>query len=410
MIGEFDRSMSFATNILEAGAYFREPATNPEQLPIHLATAHNVEDLDDLQKRYDEKGFCYNRYRNPNRSALNELVNYIEGDETTETACFSSGMGAICASVIANTKSGDHIVSGDTLYGESVEIFTHILEKYGVEVTFVDFTDLEAIKAAVKPNTTLFYGETVANPVIAIPDIKAVADIAHANNAVFIIDNTFMTGALVKPLKLGADIVVNSLTKFYNGHSDATAGSATGRPELIQKAFAMQQLMGNQAAPFDSWLVSRAIRTLELRVKKQSDNACALAAAIDKLPYIKAVYHASLETNPYHEIATKQFGKYYGPMFSLILPEEAECADWKERMNKFMRTLKLCHYAMTLGGYRTTMSYPPMSSHSDLTREQRYAMGITDGLLRFSVGIEDTDDLIKDFTNALEAAYGDLRK
>ena len=410
MIGEFDPKMSFSTNILEAGAYFREPATNPEQLPIHLATAHNAEDLDDLQKRYDEKGFCYNRYRNPNRSALNELINYIEGDENTETVCFGSGMGAICASVIANTKAGDHIVSGDTLYGESVEIFTNILGKYGVDVTFVDFTDLDAIKAAVKPNTTLFYGETVANPVIAVPDIHAISEIAHANNAILIIDNTFMTGALVKPLSLGADIVVNSLTKFYNGHSDATAGSATGRPELIKKSFAMQQLMGNQAAPFDSWLVCRAVRTLELRVKKQSDNATALAAAIEKLPYIKAVYHPSLESCPQHDLATKQFNGHYGPMFSVILPEEAECPDWKERMNKFMRTLKLCHYAMTLGGYRTTMSYPPMSSHSDLTREQRYAMGITDGLLRFSVGIEDTNDLINDFTNALEAAYGDLRK
>lgn len=405
MIGEFDLNNSFSTNILEAGAYFRDPATNPEQLPIHLSTAHNVNDLEDLQKRYDEKGFCYNRYRNPNRSALNEIMTYIEGGE--DSVCCSAGMGAICASVIANTKAGDHIVSGDTLYGESIEIFTNILGKYGVTVTFVDFTDLDAIKNAVQPNTTLFYGETVANPVIAVPNIKAIADIAHANNAILIIDNTFMTGALVKPLKLGADIVVNSLTKFYNGHSDATAGSATGRADLIKKVFAVQQLMGNQASPFDSWLVSRSIRTLELRVKKQSDNATALAKMFEESPYVKAVYHPSLESCPQHELAKEQFNGNYGPMLSIILPEEAEAGkDWMAKMNKFMRSLKLCHYAMTLGGYRTTMAYPPMSSHSDLTREQRYAMGITDGLLRFSVGIEDIEDLKRDFTNALEAAYG----
>ncbi|MBQ9421034.1 MAG: PLP-dependent transferase [Lachnospiraceae bacterium] len=399
MIGEFDNSFDFATNILEAGAYFREPATNPEALPIHLSTAHNVNDLDDLQKRYDESGFCYNRYRNPNRTALNDLMTYIENGKASGS--YNSGMAAICAAIISNTKAGDHVVSGDTLYGESLEIFTKIVGKYGVETTFVDICDLDAVKAAMRPNTVMIYGETVANPVIAVPDIKALSEIAHANNALLIIDNTFMTGALFRPLDFGADIVVSSLTKFANGHSDSTAGALTSNdPELVKKAFDMQQLMGNQASPFDSWLTSRGIRTLDLRVKKQSDNACALAKMFAESPYVEAVYHPSLESNPYHEIATKQFGKYYGPMLSVVLPED------REKMNKFMRSMKLCHYAMTLGGYRTTMSYPPMSSHSDLTREERYAMGITDGLLRFSCGIEDTDDLVADMKRALEEAYG----
>lgn len=400
MLHDFDPSFDFSSNILEAGAYFTEPATNPEQLPIHLATAHNVVDLDDLQKRYDEKGFCYNRYRNPNRTALNQLMTYVEGG--VDSVCFGAGMAAISAAVISNTKAGDHIVSGDTLYGESIEIFTKILGKYGVDVTFVDFTDIEAIKKAVRPNTTLFYGETVANPVIAVPDIQAIADVAHANNAILVIDNTFMTGALCRPLDFGADIVVSSLTKFANGHSDATGGALTSKnPELVKKAFDMQQLLGNQAAPFDSWLICRGIRTLDLRVKKQSDNACALAAMLEKSPYVKNVYHPSLASCPQHDIATKQFGKYYGPMLSVEFID-----DDLKKMNKFMRALKLCHYAMTLGGYRSTMSYPPMSSHSDLTREERYAMGITDGLLRFSIGIENTDDLLRDFSNALEVAYG----
>lgn len=398
MFKEFDESLSFETNILEAGAYFRLPTSNPEALPIHLSTAHNVEDLDDLQKRYDEKGFCYNRNRNPNRTAPIELMNYVEGGEDS-IGC-SSGMAAISSTVIAHTKAGDHILSDKTLYGETLEIFTKILKKYGVETTFVDFTDLEEVKANIKPTTVMLYTETVSNPLIGVPNLKMLADIAHSNNALLVVDNTFMTGALVKPLKFGADLVVNSLTKFANGHSDAVCGAVTGKSELIKKIYELQVLLGTQADPFSSWLIMRGMRTLELRIKKQCENASALAAALEKSPYILKVNHPSLESNPQHLLAHEQFGDCYGGMLSIELPEDLE------KMNKFMRTLKLAHYAMTLGGYRSSLAYPVMSSHSDMTREERLAIGITDGLLRISVGIENTQDLINDFTNALEAAYG----
>ena len=388
-----DHEFSFETNLLEAGAYFRLPATNPEALPIHLTTAHNVEDLDDLQKRYDEKGFCYNRNRNPNRTALIELMNYVEGGEDS-VAC-SSGMAAIASAIIANTKAGDHILSDKILYGETIEIFTDILEKYHVETTFVDFTDLEEIKANIKPNTVMFYTETVSNPLIGVPDLAAVAGLAHDCGAIFIVDNTFMTGAIVRPLSFGADLVVNSLTKFANGHSDAVCGAVTGKAELIKKIYHLQVLLGTQADPFTSWLTMRGMRTLELRVKKQCENAAALAAALDKCPYVKKVYHSSLASHPQHELAKHQFGGYYGGMLSIELPED------RQKMNAFMRNLKIAHYAMTLGGYRTTFAYPPMSSHSDMTREQRMAIGISDGLLRISVGIENTKDLVGDFLNAL---------
>ncbi|BBA50227.1 PLP-dependent aspartate aminotransferase family protein [uncultured Fusobacterium sp.] len=398
MFKEFDESLSFETNILEAGAYFRLPTSNPEALPIHLSTAHNVEDLADLQKRYDEKGFCYNRNRNPNRTALIELMNYVEGGEDS-LGC-SSGMAAISSTVIAHTKAGDHILSDKTLYGETLEIFTKILKKYGVETTFVDFTDLEEVKANIKPTTVILYTETVSNPLIGVPNLKMLADIAHSNNALLVVDNTFMTGALIKPLKFGADLVVNSLTKFANGHSDAVCGAVTGKSELIKKIYELQVLLGTQADPFSSWLIMRGMRTLELRIKKQCENASALAAALEKSPYILKVNHPSLESNPQHLLAHEQFGDCYGGMLSIELPEDLE------KMNKFMRTLKLAHYAMTLGGYRSSLAYPVMSSHSDMTREERLAIGITDGLLRISVGIENTQDLINDFTNALEVAYG----
>lgn len=398
MFSEFDDNLDFETNILTAGAYFRMPTSNPEALPIHMSTAHNVEDLDDLQKRYDEKGFCYNRNRNPNRSALIELMNYVEGGEDS-LGC-SSGMAAISSAVIANTKAGDHVLSDKTLYGESIEIFTNILGKYGVETSFVDFANLDEVKANIKPNTAVLYTETVSNPLIAVPNIKAVSELAHANNAILIVDNTFMTGALVKPLKLGADLVVNSLTKFANGHSDAVCGAVTGSAELIKKVYSFQVLLGTQSDPFSSWLTMRGMRTLDLRIKKQSENAAALAAALEKSEYVLKVFHPSLESSPHHKVAVEQFGKYFGGMLSIELPED------REKMNKFMRSLKLCHYAMTLGGYRTTMAYPPMSSHSDMSKEERMAIGISDGLLRISVGIENTEDLVKDFENALKQAYG----
>nr|WP_319489034.1 PLP-dependent aspartate aminotransferase family protein [uncultured Caproiciproducens sp.] len=397
MFKETDQQFTFSTDVLSKGAYTRHPVTNPETLPIFMTTAFNVEDLDDLQKRYDEKGFCYNRNRNPNRSCLIEMMTYIEHGE--DSICCSSGMGAISTAVVALTKKGDHILSDRTLYGESLEIFTKILGKYGVETTFIDFTNLDEIKANIRTNTALLYTETVSNPMIAVPDLHTVAEIAHAHNARFIVDNTFMTGALVKPLDFGADLVVNSLTKFANGHSDAVCGSVTGSKELIAKCYDLQVLMGTQSDPFTSWLVQRGIRTLDLRVKHQAENAAALAAALSKSPYVQKVYHPSLPNHPQHDISVKQFGKYFGGMLSVVLP------DTREKMNKFMRNLHFAHYAMTLGGYRTSLSYPPMSSHYDVPREERLKMGITDGLLRISCGIEDTDDLVNDFLQAIEKAY-----
>jgi cystathionine gamma-synthase/cystathionine beta-lyase len=397
MLHEFDPKFAFETNILEAGAYFNHPAANPEALPIHMSTAHNVEDVADLLDRYKNGDFCYNRNRNPNRSALIDLISYVEGGDDS-IGC-SSGMAAISTAIIANTKAGDHVLSDKTLYGETIEIFTDILSKYGVESTFVDFTNLDEVKANIKQNTTLLYTETVSNPLVTVPDLQKIADLAHKNNAILVVDNTFMTGCQAKPLKFGADLVVNSLTKFANGHSDAVCGAVTGSKELINKCHNLQVLLGSQSDPFSSWLTCRGMRTMELRVKKQAANAAALAAALEKSPYVKRVFHPSLKSNPGHEIAVKEFGDSFGGMMTIELEENLD------KMNKFMRAMKLAHYAMTLGGYRTTFAYPPTSSHENLTKDERLALGITDGMLRISVGIENTEDLVSDFLQALEKAY-----
>lgn len=404
MLHQFNPDLSFETNVLEAGAYFNHPGKDPEALPIHMSTAHNVEDVADLLDRYKDGDYCYNRSRNPNRTALAELVKYTEGGEDA-IAC-SSGMAAISTSIIANTKAGDHVLSDKMLYGETIEIFTDILSKYGVETTFVDFTNIQEVKDNIRPNTRLFYAETISNPLCSVCDMQAIADLAHANGAKLVVDNTFMTGCLAKPLKMGADLSVISLTKFANGHSDAVTGAIVGSKEMVKACYSLQVLLGTQADPFSSWLTCRGMRTIELRVKKQAENAAALAAALEKSPYVKRVFHPSLESSPFHGIAVKEFGNYFGGMLSIELPEEDNYDKADSKMNKFMRGMNLAHYAMTLGGYRTTFSYPPHSSHDNLTRDERYAIGITDSMLRFSIGIENTEELVNDVLNALENAYG----
>lgn len=393
---ETKKDFSYETSLLRVGSYLDAPATNPETLPLYLTTAFNVEDLDELYERYDEHGFCYNRNRNPNRNALEKLMTYTEGGESS--AIFSSGMSAISTTIISLVKAGDHIVSEQTLYGETIEIFTHILAKYGVEVDFVDFTNLEEVRSAIKKNTVLLYTETISNPMITVPDLEEIAQIAHANHAYFVVDNTFMTSVGVRPLRLGADIVVNSLTKFANGHSDAVCGAATGKQECIDMIHANQVLLGGTADAFTSWLVQRGMRTMQLRVEKQMHNAAKLAAALEQSPYVKKVYHPSLQTHPQHAIAMKQFKSEdtCGGIISIVLEDD------KTRMNAFMRKLNLAHYAMTLGGYRTTLSHPVSSSHYDVPEKDRKKMGITWGMLRISVGIENTQELIEDFMEALK--------
>ena len=400
MLDSRKKKYSYETELVHQGEYVRNNTSHPETAPVYLTTAFNVDDLDELMRRYEEKGFCYNRNRNPNRSALAELMTYTEKGE--DSVICSSGMAAISTAILALTESGDHIVSDRTLYGEAIDIFKEIMSKYKVEVTFCDFTNLEEVRAAARENTRIFYTETVSNPMISVPDLKAIAEEAHSRGALLIVDNTFMTSVGVTPLSLGADIVVSSLTKFANGHSDAVCGAATGRADLIRKLYHYQVLLGCTADPFTSWLVLRGMRTMQLRVEKQMENAAKLAAALEENPYVKEVFHPSLKSHRQYKTAMAQFGdeNHCGGMLSIRLDDNPD------RLNCFIRSLDLAHYAMTLGGYRTTIAHPVSSSHYDTPEEERKKMGITYGLIRISAGIENADDLIEDFTDALETAYG----
>lgn len=388
------KKYSYETEALLNGAYTQDPVTNPETMPIYLTTAFNVEDLDDLEKRYAEHGFCYNRNRNANRTALAQLMTALEGGE--DSIICSSGMAAIYTAISSIVKTGDHILADQTLYGETVEIFTDILTKYQIETTFVDFTDIEQIKAAIQPNTKLFYTETIGNPMITVVDIDAVSLLAHDNNAYLIVDNTFMTSAGFRPLEHGADLVVNSLTKFANGHSDAVCGSVTGPADLVKKAYELQILTGCTADAFTCWLVQRGMRTLPLRLSRQMENAKKLAEALEASPYVLKVFYPSLPSHKQHELAKRLFTDGFGGMLTIELPDD------RDKMNAFMRRLNLAHYAMTLGGYRTTFAYPILSSHYNVPEDERLKIGIKNGTLRISVGIENGDDLVQDFLQALE--------
>jgi cystathionine beta-lyase/cystathionine gamma-synthase len=388
-----EKKHSRNTEILHQGAYLKGKRDMPETAPIFLTTAYNPEDLDELKVLYAPEGYGYIRHKNPNRRALAELMTYLEGGEAS-LIC-SSGMAAISTTLFSMLVGGDHVVSDKTLYGEDYDLF-RAFHDYGIEVTYVDFTDFGAIEAAIRPNTKVLYTETISNPLITIVDIEAVATIAHRHHAKLIVDNTFSTSLAMQPLALGADASINSLTKFANGHSDAMGGSMTASQEIVKKAHATQVLWGTSLDPFSSWLIQRAIRTMDLRLQRQMDNAAKLAQALEIHPAVLKVHHPSLESHPQHALAKRIMKNGYGGMLSFVMPDDIS------KINAFLRKLEVAHYAMTLGGYRTTLSHPVSSSHGGVPEAERLKMGITNGLMRVSVGIEDAADLIADFTQALE--------
>ena len=384
----------FETTLLHEGSRVTKLATDPETVPVYLTTAFHVDDLDALEARYAVKGFCYNRSRNPNRTALIDLMNSLEqGEDSIVCNC---GMAAISTVVLSLLKQGDHILADKTLYGETVELFDH-LENYGIKTTFANFTDTDEIKKHIQPETKILYTETISNPMISVVDIKAVAEIAHDSGSWLVVDNTFTSAVALRPLSLGADIVINSLTKFANGHSDVLCGSATGKAELIQKAQKFLVLHGGVADPMSAWLCQRGMRTMGLRIRQQMQNAEVLAAALEKDSRIKKVLHPSLASHPQHELVKKM---YQNGCVTAMMSIEVEPD--REKINAFMRKLNVVNYAMTLGGLRTTIAHPCTSSHYGLPQEFLDDIGITYGLIRVSVGLENVEDLIADFKQALD--------
>lgn len=318
------------------------------------------------------------------------------GDGAEKGLVFASGMAAITTSILAVVKPGDHIVASPIIYGESFYFLKYELKRWGVETTFIDFNTQDAANY-IRPNTTLIYGETIANPLMSVPDMRYLADVAHANGALLFIDNTFATSIIAKPLKFGADLVLYSATKYLGGHDDIVGGAVLGSEKLIKKINFYLGLYGSNLGATESWLLARSLRTLPLRVRKMSENALALAKFFEKHPKVEKVYYPGLDSSPCKDWADSQFeGNGYGGML---------CVNFKggqAEVDRLIKNLQIVRFVPTLAGVGTTLTYPPRASHRDLSPQELAEIGITMGQIRLSAGLEEAVDLLADFEQALE--------
>lgn len=382
------------TELLYSGTDFEDKARNPETPPIYHTTAYIVEDTQDYDFANNGGKYFYNRTANPNRDGVAQAITYLEKGE--DSIICSSGMAAISTVLLSLLKSGDHILFSKAIYGETIEISEVMLKDFGIQMSFVDFTDIEAIKSNIKENTKIFYTEIIANPLTDVVDLEKIAELAKENGVLTVVDSTFTTPFSIKPLTLGADIVIHSLTKYFGGHSDITGGSITANQKIIDIIQPKFRWLGCCMDPNSAWLTQRSIKTMSMRVNAQFSNAEKLAKALLKLPMIKTVYYPGLENHPQHELAKKILNGKYGAMLSFRVEDN------REKVDEFMHRLKLVKYLGTLGGIRTTIAHPATAFRNEFTQEQLEEMGMYEGLIRISTGIENINDLIEDFTQALE--------
>jgi cystathionine beta-lyase/cystathionine gamma-synthase len=354
-------------------------------VPIYLTSTYQQEAIG------KNKGHEYARLTNPTRDALEENLRSLEGG--TSAHCFGSGMAAITA-LCTMMKSGDHVVCTDNTYGGTSRLFNQVLTNYGLTFTYVDSRDVDAVAKAIRRETKLVHLETPTNPMMSVTDIRAVAEVAHAKGVEVSVDNTFLSPYLQRPIELGADIVMHSTTKFLNGHSDGLGGVLVGtKPEHAERFRFVQKCTGGILSPFDSYLLLRGVKTLAVRMKQHDANGRAVADWLVTKLGPERVFYPGLKTHPQHELAGKQ-QKGFGSMLSFELGS-------LEKANTFVSRLKLCYFAESLGGVETLVCHPATMTHAALGAEGRAKLGITDGLIRVSVGIEDVEDIIADLEQAL---------
>ena len=343
----------------------------------------------------EESGYIYSRLGNPTTAVLEDKIAQLEHGEAAVAT--SSGMGAISSVMWTILKAGDHIISDKTLYGCTFAFFIHGLSKFGIEVSFVDTSDAEAVKKAMKPNTKAVYLETPANPNLKIVDIKAISEVAHTNpNTLVIVDNTFSTPYCQRPIELGADIVVHSATKYLNGHGDVIAGMVISKKDLIDqiRLVGIKDMTGSVLGPMEAYLIIRGMKTLEVRMKKHCENAMKVAEFLAAHDKVAEVYFPGLKSHPGHETAAKQMDAFGGIM-------SFELKGGFEAGKILLNNLKLCSLAVSLGDTETLIQHPASMTHSPYTKEERMEAGITDGLVRLSVGLENIEDIIADLEYGL---------
>lgn len=378
--------MAFSTDCIHAGQE-PEPHTGAVTIPIYQTSTYVQPELG------RNKGYEYARTKNPTRSALEACLAALERGKHGH--CFASGMSAE-DTVFRMLQSGDHIVAGENMYGGSYRLFSRVLEKFGLQFTYVDTSNIDAVRGAIRPETKIVYLETPTNPMMTITDIAACADVAHKAGALVVVDNTFCSPYLQRPIELGADIVVHSTTKFLNGHSDSVGGVVVSNADEIAETIGfLQNAVGAILSPFDSWLVLRGVKTLAVRMKRHEENGQAMANYLAHHAKVKKVYYPGLPDHPRHELAKKQMNGF-GSMIAFELGS-------REKAKALLDRVRLCSLAESLGGVETLISHPETMTHASVPVEMRKRLGITAGLVRISVGIEDIEDLIADVENAFEA-------
>ena len=352
--------------------------------PIYMSTSYEFDGVD--IKRYP-------RYFNtPNQEMLCKKIAALE--KTENALIFGSGMAAISTTMLAFLQKGDHVVLQETLYGGTYNFVVEEFDKFGIEYSFTKSLHIDDFKKEIKSNTKVIFVETPSNPLLKIVDLKAVADVAKKNNIVTMIDNTFASPINQTPCDFGIDIIMHSATKYMGGHSDILAGAVAASDEHIDKIWNLAKNLGGSLSDFTVWMLERSLKTLNLRVKRQSKNALKMAKFLAKNLAVENVYYPGLKTHPDYKIAKKQM-KLFGGMLSFELKDQINPMD-------FMNSLQLIKPSMSLAGVESTMLSPTQTSHSLLSAEERAKQGIKDGLIRFSVGIEETKDLIADIEQAIE--------
>jgi cystathionine gamma-lyase len=377
--------MKFSTKAIHAGQE-PDPTTGAVMTPIYQTSTYAQTGLG------EHKGFEYSRTQNPTRSALQACLAALEDGQFG--LAFASGMAAETA-ILSLLSAGDHLVSCDDLYGGSYRIFERVMRRYNVEASYAPAGDLTAYEQAIRPNTKMIWLETPTNPLLRLVDIQAVLEIAHQHNLLLVVDNTFATPYFQQPLNLGADIVIHSTTKYINGHSDVIGGVAiTNNPEVYEAIKFYQNAAGGVPGPFDAWLTLRGVKTLAVRMRQHEENARQVASFLSEHPRVEKVYYPGLVTHPDHALARRQMSGF-GGMVSFQF--KGTMAD----VDVVVRRFKIFALAESLGGVESLVCHPATMTHGSIPKDIRESRGLTDTLLRLSVGIEDSEDLLADLEQAL---------
>ncbi|KEZ52334.1 MULTISPECIES: cystathionine beta-lyase [Metabacillus] len=375
---------TFETKLLH-NSHKAQKDTGAVSVPIHHSSTFHQFDFDDYGK------FDYGRSGNPTRETLEQAITELEGG--TRGFAFASGMAAISTCFLLLSK-GDHVLITEDVYGGTYRIITDVLSRFGIEYSFVDMTDLHEVASHIRPNTKVIYVETPSNPLLKITDIRGITKLAKANGCLTFLDNTFLTPALQRPIELGVDIVLHSATKFLAGHSDVLAGLAVVKgEELAARVQKLQNAFGAVLGVQDCWLVLRGMKTLNVRLQQSSESARKLADYLSRHKAVRNVYYPGLTFHPGHSIQRYQ-ADGPGAVLSFTLADE-------DAVRTLVKNVELPVFAVSLGAVESILSYPARMSHAAMPKEERERRGITDGLLRISVGLENADDLIKDFEQAL---------